>query len=228
MDVRWGGCGGVWKPGGGRPRPTEHHPSPPEQGLIKKAATKITFAPIPSSFPTSSRADFSTRSPDVEKAPPFGHGAAHPALGVPKFRCCAPPATPSLPRVLARPQIPPTRTSSGPSSFCHWSSSTSRPAPYPIAEPPHTTPLPRPHAGHRPHAPTRPPSGWGRPTWRRLPLALSHLPPAGSRPGCLQSPLTFHPRTPSLSPAPPGARSFLKRKEHQPAITENRELKSPP
>lgn len=78
-------------------------PLTPEQGLIKKAATKITFAPIPSSFPTSSRADFGTRSPDVEKAPPSGHGAAHPALGLPKLRCCAPPATPSPPRVLARP-----------------------------------------------------------------------------------------------------------------------------
>lgn len=126
-------------------------PLTPEQGLIKKAATGITVAPIPSSFPSSSRADFSTHSPDAEKASPSGHGAAHRALGqpgLPRFRCCAPPAIPSQPRV--RSPDPPNTPSSQPSSSCHWSSSTSRPAPYPAAEPPTPHPFPAPAPGTAP------------------------------------------------------------------------------
>lgn len=65
---------------------------------------------------------------------------------------------------------------------------------------PHTPPRPRPHAWHRPRPPT-PPRPL-RPTWLRPPLALSHLSAAGGRPGCLQSPLTFHPCTHPAFPRP--------------------------
>lgn len=219
---------------GGR---AQAHCAPPVArwaGANKEGGHQNHFRPHPRQFPTSSRADF-TRSPDTEKASPSGHGAALPALwpaGAPQVPVSRPTHHPfavpgswpprrsqhfsllgRLHRLLlgAQPLLP--------LEFPHL------PTPSPAELPtPHPFPDPAPGAAPAPPTPRPGPAG---PTWRRLPLALSHLPPARSRPGYLQSPLPFHACTPFLSPAPPGAQSFLKRTEHRPAITENRELKSP-
>lgn len=192
MKEGWSGSRGGGKGGPGRPRPKEH------QGLIK------TAAPTPDSFPTGSRADKHAQ-PRRGK----GHRTVHPTLGrlkLPKSWYCAPPSTPfAALGSCPPPPGPPSPSPSGPQERRSSLSTLGLQSP----PPPTPSPPPDPAPPPRPRAPTPQRPGPSRPTWRRLPLALSHLPPARSRPGCLQSPLAFHPRTfPALPGLPYALRAF--------------------
>lgn len=182
-----------------RPRPTEHAPPP------------HPLSSIPRMVLTGSRTEFSTRSPDVQKASPSGQGAAaHPTLeqpGLPKSGVAPHPPPLRSSEFLSSPQVPsspllPQRPSTlvpplGPSALARRVPPSRDES---LAETPAPPLFPAPTPATAPAPPTR-----ARPNAPYLAATAARLQPSSSR-QALDLPFHLH-----THPSFPRAQSFLKR-----------------